>query len=72
MKSRTIPSAECGEGMDWSSLRKTTIDNMTDYLARKEERIRQKTKPPTVTSHTPDTTTPQPPPDKKIKTQVVT
>jgi hypothetical protein len=62
---------ECGEGMEWCSLRKTTIDNMTQYLARKEERMCHQrgsaNKLPTS-----DTRSPRPPPEKKMKTQTVT
>ena len=66
---------ECGEGMEWCSLRKTTIDNMTQYLARKEERMRHQrgsaNKLPT-SDTTADEKYPQPPPEKKMKTQTVT
>lgn len=35
-------SADTVDDRDWSSLQKNTFDNMSDYLARKEERMRQK------------------------------
>ena len=35
-------AAGCVDDRDWSGLRKHTYDNMSSYLARKEQRVREK------------------------------
>lgn len=60
------PAAAVGHEKNWTQLRKQVYDNMSAYLARKEERIRLKAGEDISELDVPDPLSE--PPDKKIKT----
>lgn len=60
----SLPDA-VGSEKNWSQMRKQVYDNMSSYLARKEERLRVKQ---TISElQEPDPDRPAQPPDKKIR-----
>ena len=59
------PAGAAGQEKNWTQLRKQVFDNMSSYLARKEERLRGKAVDECSGDHEPEL--PTEPPDKKIK-----
>ena len=63
--SLSLPQGAVGSEKNWSQMRKQVYDNMSSYLARKEERLRVRAGQGI--TEEPGTDAPAEPPDKKIR-----
>ena len=62
------PQGAVGSEKNWSQMRKQVYDNMSSYLARKEERLRVRAgQGISELAQEPDTETSAEPPDKKLR-----
>ena len=66
--SPSLPQGAVGSEKNWSQMRKQVYDNMSSYLARKEERLRVRAgQGISELVQEPDTETSAEPPDKKLR-----